>query len=80
LFPLGLTAFLVPPGSLREGWAAMFVPVGVYLVHAIFYFRARTSRKTVIWFAVLIILADLQRSRLPEYAAAPLERSRSRTQ
>lgn len=57
LFPAGLFAFL-PPGQPDEKWAVPLLCVGwlIYILHAVFFFRAR--RRKIIWvlFAGLLLL------------------------
>jgi hypothetical protein len=56
MFPLGLLQFFYPP-SLREGgWGKMAFCFGIYVVHAVFYFRARTKRSTIIWIILLVLI------------------------
>jgi hypothetical protein len=57
MFPAGFFAYL-PPGTDDEKWAIPLLCVGwlIYIVHALFFFRAR--RRKVIWvlYAVLLLL------------------------
>lgn len=57
LFPAGLFAFL-PPGQPDEKWATplLFLGWAIYIVHAVFFFRARRSRAIWILYAVLLLL------------------------
>jgi hypothetical protein len=56
MFPLGLFAFVHLRGAQAGGWGVFLVCIGVYLVHAYFYFRSRSTRSTVLLFAFLVIL------------------------
>lgn len=55
LFPAGLFAFL-PPGQPDEKWAIPLLCLGwiIYIVHAVFFFRARRPRSVWILYAVLV--------------------------
>jgi len=56
MFPLGLFAF-VPPGHRdANGWVVMIAGVLIYVVHAFFYFRARTTLTGAILYLVLLAL------------------------
>jgi hypothetical protein len=57
LFPAGLFAFL-PPGQPDEKWAIPLLCLGwaIYLVHAVFFFRARRRKTIWILYAVLLLL------------------------
>lgn len=57
LFPAGLFAFL-PPGQPDEKWAIPLLCLGwaVYVVHAVFFFRARRRKTIWILYAVLLLL------------------------
>ena len=57
LFPAGLFAFL-PPGQPDERWAVPLLCFGwaLYILHAVFFFRARQRRTMWIWYAVLLLL------------------------
>lgn len=57
MFPMGLFQFLGP--VTREaigGWAAMIGGWLIYIGQGVFYFRARTVAKTVLWLVVLVAL------------------------
>ena len=56
MFPLGLAAFIDRHWGNDGGWWVFIACIGIYLVHAWFYFRARTTRSTLLWLAVLIAL------------------------
>jgi len=53
MFPFGVAAFINPHRGNSGGWGVFGACVGIYLVHAYFYFR---SRATLFLFAVLAIL------------------------
>jgi peptidoglycan/LPS O-acetylase OafA/YrhL len=55
MFPLGLYSFFFPEHHLGPAWA-LSATVGIYLVHAVFYFRARTTRSGLILAGVLVAL------------------------
>ncbi len=56
LFPLGLAAFLNLRWGNDGGWGVFGLCIAIYVVQAIFYFRSKTVRSTVLWLAVLVIL------------------------
>ncbi len=56
LFPLGLFAFFFPAHREEGGWTVLIGVVALYLVHAFFYFRARTTRSSLIWAGLLLAL------------------------
>lgn len=56
MFPLGLFAFFFPEHRQQAGWTVMIVSVAIYVVQAVFYFRARSLRATILWFALLVVL------------------------
>jgi hypothetical protein len=56
LFPLGLAAFVNLRWGNDGGWGVLASVVLIYLAHAYFYFRAKTSRSTILWFVLLIVL------------------------
>lgn len=57
MFPMGLFAF-IPPGPADEEWAVPLLVLGwvIYIVHAVFFFRARRRRAIWILYAVLLVL------------------------
>ncbi|MEY2488415.1 MAG: hypothetical protein QOC70_357 [Verrucomicrobiota bacterium] len=57
LFPAGLFAFL-PPGQPDEKWAIPLLCLGwaIYIVQAVFFFRARQRKTLWILYAVLLLL------------------------
>ena len=56
LFPLGLAAFVNLRLGNDGGWGVLGVCVAVYVVHAIFYFRSKTTRTTVMLLGLLVLL------------------------
>ena len=56
IFPLGLAAFVNLRWGNDGGWGVLALCWAVYLVQAYFYFRSKTFRSTIIWFAVLVVL------------------------
>ena len=56
MFPLGLFAFFFPEQHQIGAWTVLFGVVALYVVHAIFFFRARTTRSMLILLGVLIVL------------------------
>src|SRR4051812_4834724 len=56
LFPLGLAAFVNLRLGNDGGWGILGLCYAIYVVHAVFYFRSKTVRSTVILFALLILL------------------------
>ncbi len=56
MFPLGLFAFFFPDDRQQAGWTVLFGVAAIYVVHAIFYFRAKTTRSVLIFLGVLIAL------------------------
>ena len=56
MFPLGLIAVVNKHLANDGGWGVFFGLYIVYLVHAWFYFRSKTTTRTVILFGVLIVL------------------------
>jgi hypothetical protein len=56
MFPLGLAAFIDPHWGNNGGWGVFAACIGIYLVHAYFYFRSRNVRATLVLFGILVIL------------------------
>src|SRR5215470_8538257 len=56
MFPLGLAAFIDRHWANSGGWGVFAGCIAVYLIHAWFYFRARSLRATLFLFAVLATL------------------------
>jgi hypothetical protein len=56
LFPMGLARAVYPPGMRGDGLVILVACYLAYVVHAVFYFRARSVRSSYIFLAVLIVL------------------------
>src|SRR3954468_2984549 len=56
LFPLGLAAFVNLRWGNDGGWWALGIGFAIYLVHAVFFFRSRTARSTMILFGLLVVI------------------------
>ena len=56
MFPLGLAAFINRQWGNDGGWGVYAACVGIYLVHAYFYFRSREKRSTFILLGALVVL------------------------
>jgi hypothetical protein len=56
MFPLGLAAFINPHWANSGGWGVLGACIGIYLVHAYFYFRSRNLRSTLFLFGVIMVL------------------------
>lgn len=56
MFPLGLIAVVNKHLANDGGWGVFIGLYLVYIVHAFFYFRSKTTSRTLIWFGVLVIL------------------------
>jgi hypothetical protein len=56
MFPLGLAAFVNRHWAISGGWGVFRACVGIYLVHAYFYFRSRSLCSTLFPFGVMAIL------------------------
>ena len=54
LFPLGLAAFVNLRWGNDGGWGVLGLCFAIYIVQAIFYFRAKTVRSTALWLVLLI--------------------------
>ena len=55
MFPLGLVEFFIPPGYRdAPAWFVMGSVVGLYVVHGIFYFRAKNKPRALILFLILV--------------------------
>ena len=55
MFALGLLHFTPAPGLLN-GWVALLASWSIYVVHAVFFFRARKRQLTIALGAVLVFL------------------------
>jgi hypothetical protein len=53
MFPIGLVAFFYPAAS-QGGWGVLLIGAAVYVLHAVFYFRARSRLATIFLYVVLI--------------------------
>jgi hypothetical protein len=56
LFPLGLAAFVNLRWGNNGGWWALGIGIGIYLVHAVLFFRSKTARSTLILSGFLVVL------------------------
>ena len=56
LFPLGLAAFFNLRWGNDAGWLGLGLLYGIYIAHAVYYFRSKTTRSNVLWLAVLVLL------------------------
>lgn len=56
MFPLGLLAVIDRHAANAGGWAVLIGCYAVYLVHGIFYFRSKTTTRTLILYGVLVVL------------------------
>ena len=56
MFPLGLVAIFDLHLANDGGWGVFIGCYVVYVVHGFFYFRSQTTVRTVILYAVLVIL------------------------
>lgn len=56
MFPLGLIAVFDKHLANDGGWGVFFGLYIVYIVHAYFYFRSRTTMRTAILFGVLLVM------------------------
>ena len=56
MFPLGLVAVVDRHTANAGGWWVLIGCYAVYLVHGFFYFRSKTTTRTVILYGVLVVL------------------------
>ena len=56
MFPLGLVAVVNRHAANAGGWGVLTACYAVYLVHGFFYFRLKTTTRTVILYGVLVVL------------------------
>ena len=56
MFPLGLIAVFDRHLANDGGWGVFIGLYVVYIVHAFFYFRSKTTLQTAILFGVLVVL------------------------
>jgi integral membrane sensor domain MASE1 len=55
-FPVGLVAVIDRHMANAGGWGVLIACYAVYLAHSYFYFRSKTTTRTVILYGVLVIL------------------------
>jgi hypothetical protein len=56
IFPMGLARVFYPPSLRGDGLVILIACYLIYVVHAVFYFRARRVRSSYIWLAILVAL------------------------
>jgi hypothetical protein len=56
MFPLGLVAVIDRHAANAGGWGVLTACYAVYLVHGFFYFRSKTTTRTLILYGVLVVL------------------------
>ena len=56
MFPLGLVAVVNRHAANAGGWGILLGCYAVYLVHGFFYFRSKTTMRTIILYGVLVVL------------------------
>jgi hypothetical protein len=56
MFPLGLVAVFDRHLANDGGWGVLIGCYVIYLVHGFFYFRSKTTARTLILYGVLVIL------------------------
>jgi len=56
MFPLGLVAVIDRHTANAGGWGILLGCYAVYLVHGFFYFRSKTTTRTIILYGVLVVL------------------------
>jgi hypothetical protein len=56
MFPLGLVAVVNRHAANAGGWGVLIACYAVYLVHSFFYFRSKTTTRTIILYGVLVVL------------------------
>jgi len=56
MFPLGLAAVIDRHLANDGGWGVMIGCYLIYLVHGFFYFRSKTTARTVILYGILVLL------------------------
>jgi hypothetical protein len=56
MFPLGLLAVINRHAANAGGWGVLTACYAVYLVHGFFYFRSKTTTRTLILYGVLVVL------------------------
>ena len=70
LFPMGLARVFYPPRLHDDGLIILVVCYLIYVVHAVFYFRARRVRSSYLWLAILVALLICNVSGCREMIAA----------
>src|ERR1700720_4939826 len=56
MFPLGLVAVIDRHTANAGGWGILLGCYAVYLVHGFFYFRSKTTTRTIILYGFLVFL------------------------
>ena len=56
MFPLGLVAVIDRHTANAGGWGVLIGCYAVYLIQGFFYFRSKTTTRTVILYGVLVVL------------------------
>ena len=56
MFPMGLARVFYPPSLRSDGLVILIACYAAYVVHAVFYFRARGVRSSYVWLALLAAL------------------------
>jgi hypothetical protein len=56
MFPLGLAAVIDRHLTNDGGWGVMIGCYLIYFVHGFFYFRSKTTARTVILYGILVLL------------------------
>ncbi len=56
MFPLGLIAVIDRHLANDGGWGVLIGLYLIYIVHGYFYFRSKTTTRTVILYGVLVVL------------------------
>src|SRR5438128_11270966 len=56
MFPLGLVAVIDRHTANDGGWGVLIGCYAAYLVQGFFYFRSKTTTRTVILYGVLVVL------------------------
>ena len=56
MFPLGLVAVIDRHTANAGGWGILIGCYAIYLVHGFFYFRSKTTARTLILYGLLVIL------------------------
>jgi len=54
MFPLGLVAVVNRHAANAVGWGVLIGGYAVYIVHGYFYFRSKTTTRTVVLYAILL--------------------------